>query len=51
VRLRTGLALTRFGAAGRNALLAAEVGADASARDMAHLVLGLSPQALAEFAA
>ena len=51
VRLRTGLALTRFGSAGRNALLAAEVGADTSARDMARLVLGLSPQALAEFAA
>ena len=51
VRLRTGLALTRFGAAGRNALLAAEVGADPSARDMARLVLGLSAQALAEFAA
>jgi HEAT repeats len=51
VRMRTGLALTRFGAAGRNALLAAEVGADPSARDMARLVLGLSPQALAEFAA
>jgi len=51
VRLRSGLALTRFGSAGRNALLAAEVGADTSARDMARLVLGLSPQALAEFAA
>ena len=51
VRMRTGLALTRFGSAGRNALLAAEVGADPSARDMARLVLGLSPQALAEFAA
>ena len=49
--MRTGLALTRFGSAGRNALLAAEVGADPSARDMARLVLGLSPQALAEFAA
>jgi len=51
VRMRTGLALTRFGSAGRNALLAAEVGADPSARDMARLVLGLSAQALAEFAA
>ncbi len=51
VRLRGGLALTRFGAAGRNALLAAEVGGDAGARDMARLILGLSPQALAEYAA
>jgi HEAT repeat protein len=51
VRLRSGLALTRFGSAGRNALLAAEVGADPGTRDMARLVLGLSPQALAEFAA
>jgi len=51
VRLRAGLALTRFGAAGRNALLAAEVGADEASRDMARLVLGLSPQALAEYAA
>jgi hypothetical protein len=50
VRLRAGLALTRFGAAGRNALLEADVGTDANARNMAHLVLGLSPQALAEFA-
>jgi len=51
VRMRTGLALTRFGPSGRNALLDAEVGADQNARDMARLVLGLSPQALAEFAA
>lgn len=51
VRLRAGLALARFGAAGRNALLAAEVGGDPQASDMARLVLGLSPQALAEFAA
>jgi hypothetical protein len=51
VRLRAGLALTRFGAAGRNALLEADVGPDPNARNMAHLVLGLSPQALAEFAA
>ena len=51
VRLRSALALTRFGAAGRNALLAAEVGGDAAARDMARLILGLSPQALAEYAA
>jgi HEAT repeat protein len=51
VRLRAGLALTRFGAAGRDVLLAAEVGADAEARSMARLILGLSPQALAEYAA
>jgi hypothetical protein len=51
VRLRGGLALTRFGGAGRNALLAAEVGAHDSSRDMARLVLGLTPQALAEYAA
>jgi len=51
VRLRAGLALTRFGAAGRNVLLAAEVGAYEPSRDMARLVLGLSPQALAEYAA
>lgn len=51
VRLRAGLALTRFGADGRNALLEAEVGASAEARDMAALVLGLSPQALSEYAA
>jgi len=51
VRLRAGLALTRFGAAGRNVLLEAEVGAHAEARDMARLVLGLSPHALAEYAA
>lgn len=51
VRLRAGLALMRFGAPGRDTLLQAEVGAHAVARDMAHLVLGLSSQALAEFAA
>jgi hypothetical protein len=51
VRLRAGLALTRFGAAGRNVLLEAEVGAHAEARDMARLIVGLSPQALAEYAA
>lgn len=51
VRLRAGLALTRFGAPGRNTLLEAEVGAHADARDMARLILGLSPQALAEYAA
>ncbi len=51
VRLRAGLALTRFGAAGRNALLEIEVAAHAEARDMARLVLGLSSQALAEYAA
>jgi HEAT repeat protein len=51
VRLRAALALMRFAAAGRNALLQAEVGGDAYARDMAKLVLGLPAQALAEFAA
>jgi len=51
VRLRAGLALTRFGAAGRNLLLEVEVGGDPEARDMAALILGLSPQALAEYAA
>jgi len=51
VRLRAGLALTRFGPPGRNALLEADVGPDQNARDMAHLMLGLSTQALAEFAA
>ena len=51
VRLRAGLALTRFGAAGRNVLLAVEVGAHPPSRDMARLVLGLTPQALAEYAA
>jgi hypothetical protein len=51
VRLRAGLALTRFGSAGQHALLQADVGPDPDARDMAHLILGLSPQALAEFAA
>ncbi len=51
VRLRAALALMRFGAAGRNALLEAEVGADTGARDTARMILGLPPQALAEFAA
>jgi HEAT repeat protein len=51
VRLRAGLALMRFGAPGRNALLEAEVGAHAEARAMAGLILGLSSQALAEYAA
>jgi len=51
VRLRAALALMRFAAAGRNALLEAEVGADAEARSTAKLVLGLPAQALAEFAA
>src|SRR5258706_14163379 len=51
VRLRAGLALMRFGAAGRNALLEIEVGADAEARNVAKLILGLPSQALAEFAA
>ena len=51
VRLRAGLALMRFGAAGRNALLESEVGADPDARNVAKLILGLPAQALAEFAA
>jgi hypothetical protein len=50
VRLRAGLALMRFGAPGRNALLEAEVGAHPAARDMAYFITGLSPQALAEYA-
>jgi HEAT repeats len=50
VRLRASLALMRFGAGGRNALLETEVGADAAARDVAKLILGLPSQALAEFA-
>ena len=50
VRMRAALALTRLGPAGRDALLKAEVGALAPARDMARLILGLPPQALAEFA-
>ncbi len=51
VRLRAALALMRFAGAGRNALLEAEVGANPFASAMAKLVLGLPPQALAEFAA
>jgi HEAT repeat protein len=51
VRLRGGLALMRFGAPGRNVLLEAEVGAHPEARAMAGLILGLSSQALAEYAA
>ena len=49
VRLRGALALARTGAAGRDVLLTAEVGADVFARDMARLVLGLPPAALAEY--
>jgi HEAT repeat protein len=49
VRLRGALSLARAGAAGRDALLAAETGSDAFARDMARLVLGLPPAALAEY--
>jgi hypothetical protein len=40
----------RFAAAGRNALLEAELGANPFASATAKLVLGLPPQALAEFA-
>jgi HEAT repeat protein len=50
VRLRAALALMRFAAAGRNALLEAELGANPFASATAKLVLGLPPQALAEFA-
>jgi len=49
VRLRAALALMRFGAAGRNALLAAETGSRAVASAVAKMVLGLPAQALAEF--
>jgi hypothetical protein len=51
VRLRAGLALTRFGAPGRDALLAADIGPSPNARQMAHLILGFSPEALTELAA
>lgn len=50
VRLRAALALTRFGGAGRDALVMEERGPDAGARNITELVLGLSPQALAEYA-
>jgi HEAT repeat protein len=50
VRLRAALALTQLGPAGRDSLLAAEVGPHADARFVARLILGLTPQALAEFA-
>jgi HEAT repeat protein len=49
VRLRAAFALMGAGPPGRDALLAAEIGADAFARDMAQLVLGLPPAALAEY--
>ncbi len=51
VRLRAALALMRLGPSGRDALLAAEIGPDPDARYVARLILGLSSQALAEFAA
>ncbi len=51
VRLRAALALVRFAAAGRNALLEAEIGANPFASAVAKMVLGLPAQALAEFAA
>lgn len=50
VRIRAGLALTRFGSGGRDVLLQDEHGPDQGARDMARLILGLSAQALAEYA-
>ena len=49
--LHTFAGFDRIGTAGRNALLEIEVGADAQARDVAKLILGLPAQALAEFAA
>jgi len=49
VRLRAALALTRFAGAGRDALVQEERGPDAGARTVTELVLGLSPQALAEY--
>ena len=49
VRLRGALALARAGVGGRHALLDAETGSDAFARDMARLVLGLPPPALEEY--
>jgi HEAT repeat protein len=51
VRLRAALALTRLGPAGLDVLFQAERSAAAGARDMARLILGLPPQALAEFSA
>jgi hypothetical protein len=50
VRLRAGLALMRFGSPGRDMLVAEDIGPHAEARAVAGLVLGLSSQALAEFA-
>jgi HEAT repeat protein len=51
VRLRAALAIMRLGDPGRDALLKAEIGAQPDARFVARLILGLTPQALAEFAA
>jgi len=51
VRLRAALALMRIGDPGRDALLKAEIGAQPDARFVARLILGLTPQALSEFAA
>lgn len=50
VRLRAALALMRFAAPGRNALLEAETGSNPFASATAKMILGLAPQALAEFA-
>jgi hypothetical protein len=41
----------RLGPSGHDALRAAEIGPDPDARYVARLILGLSSQALAEFAA
>jgi HEAT repeat protein len=51
VRVRAALALTRFGTAGRTALLEAETGGQPEASAVAKMILGLPAQALAEFAA
>lgn len=50
VRLRAALALTRFGGSGRDALILEERGPDPGARNVTELVLGLSPESLAEYA-
>ena len=50
VRMRAALALVRFGSVGQSALLAAETGSHPVASGVAKMVLGLPPQALAEFA-
>ena len=51
VRLRAALALTRFGATGKAALVELQAQKATAARAVADLVLGLSPQAIAEYSA